>query len=463
MSTETTTWRELERQLTEPSSFERLLAEEEALETSKATPLASSFRPSPGDPEVKWLQRALNRVSSFGIAENGVPSVQTRRALQKFQSEQGLRPTGKLGPRTRALLIELSGIPTPHFSRDMSDSALKEVSGPFPGSGAPSGRCPIDIPTVIRGFSKYDDAISLLPQDQQNKLATLASEIASSQSGTSGANPVTQVIVVGHADIDPDIERRYPGFLQYVSEKRAHAVLTDLNCRFLALTANSRNAGPLSGKDWIGVGRGARVLAVPSPTTESERKCNRRAEVILVRSARLPKLPQPPATDLLADSDLTLDFYHIALQGTSGQYERPHVALQKAREIAEKAVRMIKIQQQERAKKCPSAPDLQDFTPYFKDALQGTASKYSDTDVVVERAAEIAEYAGFGFNLAQHRLEWKYATLPQPMAPDCETVPGKVPGPANHVLCGPHEHILDISTKTVIAHNLSEYQRLFRR
>lgn len=327
---------------------------------------------------------------------------------------------------------------------------------------AGSNRCPVDRPTVIRGFTRYDNNIALLPPEQQNKLATIAAEIAQSQSGAPGVTPVTEVIVVGHADPDPAMEARNPGFLQYVSEKRAHAVLEQLNCRFVALLGSAQHVS-LTGNDWIGVGRGARVLAIPAPRTEDERKCNRRAEVILVRSPRLPSLSQPPSAEFLSASDSTNHYYHVALQGTSGQYEHPQVAIQKAREIAEKAVRFIDFKLRERVASCPAIPDLQGFTPYFIDALQGTASKYSDTNTVINTAAEIAEHAGYVAGQARLRLEWQFAVLPQPMSPDCEPVTGQVPGPANHVLCRPHDHILDITARTVIAHDLIEYRRNFHR
>ena len=60
---------ELERE----NAFENLLQVEEELE-SKVFPFASPPRQSSsaGDPEIKWLQQALNRVSAFGIAEDGV-------------------------------------------------------------------------------------------------------------------------------------------------------------------------------------------------------------------------------------------------------------------------------------------------------------------------------------------------------------------------------------------------------
>jgi hypothetical protein len=49
------------------------------------------------------------------------------------------------------------------------------------------------------------------------------------------------------------------------------------------------------------------------------------------------------------------------------------------------------------------------------------------------------------------------------MSPDCVMVRGKVPGPANYVLCGTHGHILDITSRTVIAHDLDEYKKQPRR
>src|ERR1700757_4958432 len=93
--------RQLEQELEEEDSFDWLLKQEEEMESKAFKSVVSCPRPSPkGNAQVRWLQRALNRVSGFGIAENGVLSVQTRKALQKFQAEQGLRPTGTMNPRT---------------------------------------------------------------------------------------------------------------------------------------------------------------------------------------------------------------------------------------------------------------------------------------------------------------------------------------------------------------------------
>lgn len=53
------------------------------------------------------------------------------------------------------------------------------------------------------------------------------------------------------------------------------------------------------------------------------------------------------------------------------------------------------------------------------------------------------------------------ATLPRPMQPDCKVVHGKVPGPANHVMCSTHGHILDTTAKQIIAEDLADYQQRY--
>ncbi|MFZ0815956.1 MAG: hypothetical protein WAM78_10580, partial [Candidatus Sulfotelmatobacter sp.] len=215
--------------------------------------------------------------------------------------------------------------------------------------------------------------------------------------------------------------------------------------------------------------RGARALAVPSPRTEVERACNRRVEVIFVHPAEsLPHLDQDPTAAFLANTaqQNLREFYETALQGTSGQY-LPPVAEQMAADIAEKAMPLLK---KLSAITCPSGTGAKYsdiwtvyLASFFKDALQGTAQKYPTPDQVVSQAYEIAKHSVLVLRQAQQRLDWASATLPQPMALDCESVLGKVPGPPNHVLCGTHGHILDTNSKTVIAHDLEEYKRLFRR
>jgi hypothetical protein len=49
------------------------------------------------------------------------------------------------------------------------------------------------------------------------------------------------------------------------------------------------------------------------------------------------------------------------------------------------------------------------------------------------------------------------ADLPQPMLPDCKVVKGAIPGPDNIVLCSMHGHIIDTATKQIVANNLKEF------
>lgn len=51
-------------------------------------------------------------------------------------------------------------------------------------------------------------------------------------------------------------------------------------------------------------------------------------------------------------------------------------------------------------------------------------------------------------------------SLPQPMLPDCKPIRGKVPGPAEHLLCAKHGHVVDIKTKMIIAHSVDEYKKM---
>jgi hypothetical protein len=48
-----------------------------------------------------------------------------------------------------------------------------------------------------------------------------------------------------------------------------------------------------------------------------------------------------------------------------------------------------------------------------------------------------------------------------PMLPDCKIVRGKVPGPANHVLCCTHGHVVDLNTRTLIAASVEHYRELY--
>jgi outer membrane protein OmpA-like peptidoglycan-associated protein len=431
--------------------FAQLLAQEEEMESESFISGARRGPPVSRKAQIRWLQRALNRASAFGIVEDGVLSVQTRRALQKFQADEGIRPTGKIGPRTRAALIEASGI-LPPLVAETGDAPLGEME-------EPSASCPTTNPNTVSGFSRYSTDVNLLPSEQQKKLSEIAQQISNLASGLPpreiGAPPIrAQVLLVGHADLDMAQESREPGFIQFLSERRAAAVRSDL-CKRMPASLSERVF-------WIEVGVGATAPSFSPARSEAERQCNRRVEITISPNGE-PGLNQDQFNNSDTEFHIAFpEYYEAALQGTAGRYDTPRLAEQKAREIALKIPPFLKQRAQDISPHCAPFEGIQES---FKNALQGTASnsKFSTADAVINAAYEIAQRAQFGRLEALRKIQWENASLPQPMSPDCEIVRGKIPGPANHVLCGSHGHVLDVNTRTVIAHDIEEYKRMFRR
>jgi peptidoglycan hydrolase-like protein with peptidoglycan-binding domain len=94
---------------------------------------------------VRWMQRALNQVMSFGLAVDGIAGPQTRSAVRTYQQRRGLTVDGIVGPQTEQALIA-DGAPAPTFSYLPPTSYVPSPSyKPSPGSQAPippdSGRC----------------------------------------------------------------------------------------------------------------------------------------------------------------------------------------------------------------------------------------------------------------------------------------------------------------------------------
>jgi phosphatidylserine/phosphatidylglycerophosphate/cardiolipin synthase-like enzyme len=320
------------------------------------------------------------------------------------------------------------------------------------GEGA-GDRCPPDRPDTITGFPQHSSAVADLPQSERDKLAALAQTLANSPARNPDnpfdTNPqlIIGVRIVGGADSDPLAERREPGFAQAVSEQRADAVCRDLIGRL--------NPDKASQFNWIRIGRGAQDLAVPGARTERERLCNRRVTVTLINNVP-PKLEEKERILAGIDQELFQTFYHAALQATSGLRERePRLAESEAREIADSTVEAYRARVGEFLE-----PNLKLTVPipFITDALSGTASKPGTAREIANRAIDIAKVAHVGPFLELRRLEWKFAKLPQPMSPDCEIQSGKLTGPANHALCSTHGHVMDTTSRMVIAHSIDEYK-----
>ena len=76
-----------------------------------------------------------------------------------------------------------------------------------------------------------------------------------------------------------------------------------------------------------------------------------------------------------------------------------------------------------------------------------------------EQKSWISKFLGSGVDTAIAAVKTVAQSLPgSAMLPDCKPVKGKVPGPAQHLLCTTHGHIVDIKEKKIIAINLDQYK-----
>ena len=85
--------------------------------------------------------------------------------------------------------------------------------------------------------------------------------------------------------------------------------------------------------------------------------------------------------------------------------------------------------------------------------LSDVQLEWAATFTSIPKGALVAGVGGAGAS----RQPAPDGKLPSPMLPDCDPVHGKVPGPANHLLCAKHHHVVDVEAKTIIAHSLAEY------
>jgi phage tail protein X len=149
---------------------------------------------------------------------------------------------------------------------------------------------------------------------------------------------------------------------------------------------------------------------------------------------------------LVGQSNPILD---AALQGAASLFLDPKQCARQVRAIVE-AVRDIR----------EADHNTADWTNLLCDALQVTAGKYTDPKKVALEAYKIAKATDKDGRRVRHKEEWKQATLPQPMADDCEPVHGKLSGPKNFALCSAHDHVVDLNKKMVVAHGVAEYTQL---
>jgi len=159
------------------------------------------------DPNVRWLQTALNRVINAGLVADGVSGPATRDAVRRYQAMRGLTADGIAGPRTLAALrTDYAAAATPGYPPQPAEPPYAPPQPGYPPPPAYSSCRRID------GFG-YDS--STLGPDQLAAVAALAQTLV--------AGGVRRLSLTGHAS--PEGTTTYNHAL---GQRRAEAVAVAL-------------------------------------------------------------------------------------------------------------------------------------------------------------------------------------------------------------------------------------------
>src|SRR3984893_7239209 len=202
-----------------------------------------------GDPNIRWLQDALNRLINAGLAVDGIRGPRTTAAVRQFQQSRSLTADGIVGPRTLAALRT--------------------------GGEAPSLKLPIRCMGIPerQQIDHFEFGRSEVLPSYQPQIVNLAFCILESQRG---ATPITTLTVVGHTDtVGSDEENNALG------RRRAEAVRDQI------MAAIARISGPPPRLSIKVESRGKREEVPGDPAL------NRRVEVV-APFAFPPKVPPPP-------------------------------------------------------------------------------------------------------------------------------------------------------------------------
>jgi len=215
---------------------------------------------------VKWIQDSLNKVMGLRLAVDGVMGPMTRSAIRSFQQKNGLAVDGVAGPQTEAAL----------------QAALAALQTVPPYTTPPSLPPPSEQNTqqTIYGWSQYQRRVEDLPHDQQITLTNVGNAIIASYQP--GGQPVRVVKIYGHADWDTP---RNPQREQQMSDERAQ-----MAGNWLKSYVGGSIAAQIS---WDIRGFGATQLKA-QPTTEENRRQNRRVEVTITKLQPSTGCPCPP-------------------------------------------------------------------------------------------------------------------------------------------------------------------------
>jgi outer membrane protein OmpA-like peptidoglycan-associated protein len=177
------------------------------------------------------------------------------------------------------------------------DAALERMLAAEVGPRRPGTLPPRPISETVGRFGTHQNTVASLPPEEKAKIKRMAGVIL--ESYRPGRRAVRSVQLTGHADRDPQADRRQPGFTRAISQQRAVAVQRALQ----ALTGPAVSARIR----WLVQGVGATRLVVPNPRSEMDRSRNRRVEIVLTplvdptRCAAVAHPSDPNAVDPQVD------------------------------------------------------------------------------------------------------------------------------------------------------------------
>lgn len=212
---------------------------------------------------IRWAQSVLNRSLDLKLAINGMLDQKTLSAIRSFQRRNGLAADGIMGPKTEKALLASSG------------------AGPgCSGIGIKQGYCiPLDVnyfgSAVCWDAYKFD--VKDLDKGYKNILIDVGNTILDSHCfSSSECQKVNYVDIEGNADLNTPRDSKYE---QWISDKRAASVE-----KFLMNWLGNDITNKIT---WFRRGLGATNLIFEKPTTEEQRKQNRRVDMRLSASSEM--------------------------------------------------------------------------------------------------------------------------------------------------------------------------------
>jgi peptidoglycan hydrolase-like protein with peptidoglycan-binding domain len=112
--------------------------------------------PNSGSEYARWVQSTLNQVSGAGLTVDGIMNLQTRHALQAFQSEHGLIADGIVGPETRQALMEARKALSAQHAKNGANPASSPTAQPTPANSTSATSQPSAEFGYISPFGQHE-------------------------------------------------------------------------------------------------------------------------------------------------------------------------------------------------------------------------------------------------------------------------------------------------------------------